>query len=90
MRAGEEVNLLYFCEQHLQHPLDLLHLGEGASNSDAFPRVSLLELSHNCFNPTLIMANINVDSQITAESDSVHSAGLIDDFNLGASQVKSF
>ena len=50
----------------------------------------LLELPHNCFNPALIMANINVDSQIAAESDSIHSAGLIDDFNLGARQVKSF
>ena len=52
--------------------------------------MSLLELPHNCLNPALIMANINVDSQIAAESDSIHSAGLIDDFNLGARQVKSF
>ena len=90
MRAGQEVNLLYLGEQHLQHLLDLLHLGESASNSDAFPRVSLLELSHNCFDSALIMANINVNSQIAAEIDFIHSAGLIDDLNLGARQIKNF
>ena len=42
MWAGEEVNLLHLSEQHLQHFLYLLHLGEGTGDFNASIWVGLL------------------------------------------------